>query len=67
LERNKNTMNLKSRKLIFATVVFVLATIALFVGKADFAGWSEISMWIFGIYSFGNVGEHLTKQINPKK
>jgi hypothetical protein len=60
-------MNLKSRKLIFATVVFLLATLALFTGKADFAGWSELAMWIFGIYSFGNVGEHLTKQINPKK
>lgn len=59
-------MNLRSRKLIFAAIVFALATTALFLGKADFAGWSELAMWIFGIYSFGNVGEHLTKSIQSK-
>lgn len=60
-------MNLKSRKLIFAAATFGCATIALWLGHADFKLWSEFVMWTFGIYSAGNVGEHLANTINPKK
>lgn len=60
-------MNLKSRKLIFAAITFGCATIALWLGQVDFKLWSEFVMWTFGIYSAGNVGEHLANTINPKK
>ena len=66
MERNTYTMNLKSRKLIFAGLCFGLATVALFLGKAEFSAWSDFAMWIFGIYSLGNVGEHLSNTIKPK-
>ena len=53
-------MNLKSRKLLCAIVLFLSATGALFMGQTDFVGWAEFMKWVFGIYAAGNVGEHVT-------
>ena len=52
-------MNLKSRKLLCAGICFVSATIALWIGHADFSEWGDFVKWIFGIYAAGNVGEHV--------
>lgn len=55
------------RKLFFAMVLFVIATIVfLFSDKTDFEGWKELVMWIFGIYAGGNVGEHISTGIKPE-
>jgi hypothetical protein len=49
------------RKLFFGLLLFIIATLLfLFSDKTDFDGWSELVMWIFGIYAIGNVGEHLS-------
>lgn len=50
------------RKMFLGMFLFVLATLLfIFSDKTDFAGWSELVMWIFGIYAVGNVGEHLSE------
>ena len=48
------------RKMFFAILLFICATLFLFTGKADFTDWSQFVMWIFGIYAVGNTGEHLS-------
>jgi hypothetical protein len=49
------------RKLFLGLILFVIATLLLiFSEKTDFDGWSQVVMWIFGIYAAGNVGEHLS-------
>ena len=55
-------MNLKSRKLLFASICFACASGALLYGMAEFADWSEYTKWIFGLYAAGNVGEHVAKK-----
>ena len=55
-------MDLKSRKLICAVVLFLSACGALFLGKTDFAGWAEFMKWVFGIYAAGNVVEHVANK-----
>tara|TARA_Y100000310_G_scaffold45389_1_gene42298 strand:+ start:1166 stop:1333 length:168 start_codon:yes stop_codon:yes gene_type:complete len=55
-------MDLKSRKLVCAVVLFLSACGALFLGKTDFAGWAEFMKWVFGIYAAGNVGEHVASK-----
>ena len=48
------------RKFFFGLLLFIIATLLfLFSDKTDFDGWSQLVMWIFGIYAVGNVGEHL--------
>jgi len=55
------------RKLFFGMVLFVIATLLfLFSDKTDFDGWSQLVMWIFGIYAVGNVGEHLSDGMKTK-
>lgn len=60
-EREEFRKNLRSRKLIITLILFVMATIFLYIGRAEFADWADFIKWIFGIYSAGNVGEHYTK------
>jgi hypothetical protein len=55
-------MNLKSRKLLCAGICFVAATTALILKQAPFNEWADFTMWIFGIYAAGNVGEHVAKK-----
>mgnify|MGYP001216336140 FL=1 len=57
---------LGGRKMFFAILLFICATVFLFIGQADFANWSEFVMWIFGIYAVGNAGEHLSNIGNKK-
>tara|TARA_B100000029_G_C17296977_1_gene859155 strand:+ start:257 stop:484 length:228 start_codon:yes stop_codon:yes gene_type:complete len=57
-------MNLRSRKLLCAGICFVTATVSLAFDKALFKEWADFTMWIFGIYAAGNVGEHVA---NGKK
>ena len=52
--------------MFFAILLFICATVFLFIGQADFANWSEFVMWIFGIYAVGNAGEHLSNIGNKK-
>ena len=52
-------MNLKSRKLLCASICFVSATAALLGGMAEFKDWADFIKWIFGLYAAGNVGEHV--------
>ena len=50
---------LGGRKMFFAILLFICATVFLFTGQADFSNWSDFVMWIFGIYAVGNGAEHL--------
>ena len=59
---NKLFDMLGGRKTELAVVLFIIATILLFVGKADFSNWSEFVKWVFGIYAVGNGAEHLAKR-----
>jgi len=53
---------LGGRKMALAIILFVIATVLLFVGKADFSSWGEFIKWIFGIYAVGNGAEHLANR-----
>jgi len=55
-------MNLKSRKLIAATVLFTTSVVFVGLGKADFVSWAEFIKWVFAIYAGSNVGEHYSKK-----
>ena len=59
-------MNLKSRKLIAATVLFTTSVVFVGLGKADFVSWAEFIKWVMMIYVGGNVGEHYTNKMNKK-
>lgn len=49
-----------SRKLISTTVVFIVATIVLFTGKAQFSEWSTLVTFLLAIYTGGNVAQRVT-------
>jgi len=53
-----NFSNFNSRKLITASILFVVSTIFVIVDKAIFTDWTEFMKWVFAIYAAGNVGEH---------
>ena len=55
-------MNLKSRKLLCASVCFAAATVALVTNAATFQEWGDFVKWVFGIYAAGNVGEHISEK-----
>jgi len=55
---------LGGRKMTFAIMLFIIATVILWAGKSDFAGWSNFIIWIFGTYAIGNVGEHISTNKN---
>ena len=55
--------SLKSRKLLCAIALFIVATVFVFIGQTDFQGWSDFVKWVFGIYAAGNVGEHTANNI----
>ena len=50
------------RKMFFAILLTIVATIFLFVDKSDFAGWSNFMIWIFGSYAIGNGIEHIANK-----
>ena len=54
------------RKMFFAIILLVIATIFLFIDKSDFGGWSNFVIWIFGTYCVGNGIEHIS-EMNSKK
>lgn len=51
------------RKLFFAIVLLLIATIMVWEVKIDSAQWIDFMKWIFGIYASGNVTEHIAKSI----
>jgi|TARA_R110000824_G_scaffold3650_1_gene17258 hypothetical protein len=52
----------KSRKLLCALALFVVATVFVFIGQTDFNGWSDFVKWVFGIYAAGNVGAYVANK-----
>ncbi len=44
------------RKLFFALLLLSTAIVFVAVDKAEFPDFSQFIMWVFGIYSVGNVG-----------
>jgi len=56
-------MNLKSRKLLCAGICFAIATASLVLQIATFQEWGDFVKWIYGLYSAGNVGEHVAKKV----
>ena len=50
------------RKMFFAIILTIIATIILFVDKSDFNGWSNFMIWIFGSYAIGNGIEHIANK-----
>tara|TARA_R110000824_G_scaffold65226_4_gene170046 strand:- start:10545 stop:10868 length:324 start_codon:yes stop_codon:yes gene_type:complete len=61
---NKVYQFLGGRKMTLAILLFIVATILLWVGKSNFAGWSNLIIWVFGTYAVGNVGEHLSPHLD---
>jgi uncharacterized membrane-anchored protein YjiN (DUF445 family) len=51
---------LKSKKLLFAMLLFVASIVFVATKQACFGEWAEFVKWIFGIYAAGNVGEHMS-------
>jgi|TARA_R110000803_G_scaffold62773_1_gene123162 hypothetical protein len=52
------------RKLTFALVLTVLATIFVWYSKSTAAEWSNFMIWTFGTYALGNVGEYFGKGLS---
>jgi len=57
---------LGGRKMFLALTLFVIASVCLFTGIAQFTDWGEFSKWLFGIFAVGNLGEHVGKQFGGK-
>jgi len=57
---------LGGRKMVLAVVLFLIATLCLFIDIAEFSEWGEFTKWLFGIFAVGNFGEHLGKQFGGK-
>ena len=55
---------LGGRKLTFAFLIVVILSVFVFTNKATASEFTEAVLWIFGIYSGGNVGEWLSKKNN---
>lgn len=55
------------RKMLFALILLIIATIFLFTEKSDFGGWSNFVIWIFGTYCVGNGIEHFSDKTNKQK
>lgn len=56
------------RKFFFALLLLLIAVVFVAIDKADFNGFSQFVMWIFGIYAAGNIGSKAftdKKSINP--
>jgi hypothetical protein len=53
---------LGGRKMFFAIVLLLIATIFVFTDKSDVAGWSNFVIWIFGSYCIGNGIEHFSNK-----
>ena len=53
---------LKSKKLMFAMILFLASIVFVATNQADFGQWSEFVKWVFGIYAAGNVGEHVSNK-----
>ena len=54
------------RKMFLAIILFLTATLCLFLDVATFSEWSEFTKWLFGIFAVGNFGEHMGKQFGGK-
>ena len=53
---------LTSRKLLVTLALSLIATICLFIKIATFDQWADMSKWLLGLYSCGNIGEYLSKK-----
>ena len=54
---------IKSRKFLAGFALFLAATAFVFTGHTEFAGWSDMMKWVFGIYVGGNVGAHTAAKV----
>lgn len=48
-------------------VLFVTATVALFVDRANFSEWASFIEWTFAAYIAGNVGTKATYKVQSPK
>lgn len=55
---NNIKQQLKSKKLMFAVLLFITSVIFVAIGKADFTDFADFMKWVAGVYMVGNVGEH---------
>lgn len=53
---------LGGRKMFFAIILLLVATIFVFTDKSDVEGWSNFVIWVFGSYCVGNGIEHFSKK-----
>ena len=54
------------RKLTFAVILTILATIFVWFSKASAEEWIGFMKWIYGTYALGNVGEYFGKGLTKK-
>ena len=57
---------LGGRKLAFALIVTLIASVFVWFGKCTAADWVDFMKWVFGIYAGGNVGEYFGKAFTKK-
>lgn len=54
------------RKMFFAIVLLIIASVFVFVDKSDFSQWSDFTKWVFGIFALGNGVEYIGKRFNKE-
>ena len=54
------------RKLTFALILTILATVFVWFNKASSEQWIGFMQWVFGIYASGNATEHIAKALKKK-
>jgi hypothetical protein len=55
------------RKLFFAIILTVLASIFAYIKSVEFNDWSQFMIWIYGSFATTNVGEHFGKSFAKNK
>ena len=55
---------LGGRKMFFAMILLIIATIFVFADKSDVSSWSNFVIWVFGSYCVGNGIEHIANKKN---
>lgn len=54
------------RKLIFAVVLTILASLFAYIKDVKFNDWANFMIWIYGSYATTNVGEYFGKRFGLK-
>jgi len=54
------------RKTFIALFLLVVVSVFFIINKCSFQEWSDLTMWLFGIYAVGNGVEHISTGMKKK-